>query len=275
VRRLVLEAAVTGVVSILVACAALGLLPGDGTWFSRSAELMVSAATLEFTSTLAREPVLVATVRASGRSVAIIGTTAFLLLLIGVPLGIASVVQPQSTLLRSLRRLIDTLSCVPVLIWATLIFALLVRNTGIELSADVNPVRATVAAILALLMGDRILADLVQRVELRTREVLAEPWMRTVRAGRLGVRRHLLQSLVPAVAESIASRAMFLLGGAIVAERVFAIDGLGYLVISALERSEREPELILALSLMMVLIGLAFRLITGAATRLADPRVAR
>jgi peptide/nickel transport system permease protein len=273
-RGLFREALLVALVSTVAASAALGLLPGEGTWATRTVSLIVTAATLDFTSTMARQPVLQATAHAALWSAALVGVTALLLLVVGVPLGMVSATRSQSPVVRAVRVTVDTISSLPVLLWSTLLFALLIRTFGIELSADVNPVQTLAAAIIAILLGDRVLADIVRRVEIRTKELLAEPWMQTVRAGRLGVRRHLLQGLVPAVAESISSRAMFLVGGAIVAERVFGIDGLGYLVTGALERNQREPQLILALSLALVAIGLAFRILTRIAIRLADPRTA-
>ena len=261
------------VASVILVSAALGMLPGDGTWLSRTTALVTTAVTFQFTySSLAHEDVLVATADAALLSLAIVAATAALLLLIGVPLGVLSARRPDSRLVQSVRRVTGTLSSLPVLFWSTLIFVAFARSIGISLHGGINTLSALVAAVVALLLGDRVLVDMVQRVALCTQEILAEPYMRTVRADALGFRRHLLQSLVPPVADTIASRSMFLIGGAIVAERVFEINGLGFMVIKALLQPDDEHQLILAASMALVCIGILLRVVSRTASQLADPR---
>lgn len=241
---------------------------------SRTGELLSAAASFDFGySTVARDDVVRATWHAVGSSVTLVAGTTLLLLAVGVPLGLASAARPRQLALRTANRVVDLLSALPVLVWSTLIFVLAARAGGVILRGDARLAPAIAAAVLALFLGDRLLSDLVQRVTVRGREVLAEPYMRTVRASGFGVRRHLLLSVVPAVGESVASRAVFLVSGAIVAERVFAVNGLGFLVIQALVQQEQEPRLVLAAAMALVCIALSLRAVSRTAALLADPRL--
>jgi peptide/nickel transport system permease protein len=207
----------------------------------------------------------------------IICATATLLLLFGVPLGVLSARHPHSWVVTAARRAVGSVSSLPVLVWSTLIVLAVtgVLRTPVGGSSPAELLASAPvlgAAVLGLLLGDRLLADIVRRVEISTREILQEPYMRTVRAADLGTRRHLAQSLVPPVANVVVSRSLFLIGGAIVVERVFAIPGLGFSIIDALERPEQDQALILAASIALVGIGLLFRIARQAAVAIADPR---
>ena len=271
-KSALIEIVVTFLAAVVLVAATLALLPGEGSWLARTGAVLQPALSGFDYSTVARDDVLPATLRAAGLSVLVIAGTTLLLLLVGVPLGILSALRSRDRYVQAGRRFAVSLSSLPVIVWCTLLFVVVARAGGGILRGDSQPVAAVLAAVVSLLLGDRILSDLVQRVALRTREVLAEPYMRTVRASGFGVVRHLVQSLIPAVGEAVAARAVFLVSGAIVAERIFEIHGLGYLVISALVTPEQEMQLILACAMALVAIGLALRLASRAAALAADPR---
>jgi ABC-type dipeptide/oligopeptide/nickel transport system permease component len=176
---------------------------------------------------------------------------------------------------RALRRVVDAVSSAPVLVWCTLIYLVMARVIGKIPGSDDLPVVTLVLSALALVMGDRLLADMVQRVEIATRETLNEPYMRTVRAGGFGVRRHLMQSLVAPVATAVQSRAMFLISGAIIVELLFDLPGLGSQITQSLQSGDQQPMVTLAASMALVLFGLIFRAVQRVATRLADRRPAK
>ncbi len=275
-RSIVVEVLLVTLAAVLLVSGALALIPGigEGSWLARSGTLVAAALTFNFGySTVAHEWVRTAVFNAAAKSVIIIAGTALLLVAIGVPMGVVAATHSSSWIVRSVQRAIKTISSLPLLVWSTTVFLVAVWTYHVSIQGDTAPVGAIAAAILALFLGDRLLSDFTQRVELSTREIVAEPYMRTARAADLGFRRHLVQSLVPPIAELIAARSMVLIGGAIVVERVFGIRGLGYTVVSALEQREREPQLILAASLALVVIGLVFRVIQRTAIWVADPRV--
>lgn len=273
-RALLLEVAATVVISIVLVCAALGMLPGnpDTTWLHRTSDLLVTALTLRFANAHWANPSAFAVIfRATMLSTAIIATTALILLLVGVPLGIVSATRSLSPVVRRIRRGVTMVSSIPVLVLGTLVYVVLGREFGVTPREDTSMVAAIVAAIITLALGDRLLADIVQRVELGTKAVLDEPYMRAVRAANLGYRRHLLQSLVPPVAEALAARSMFLISGAIVVELVFYVHGLGFTVEHAVATND-DPRLILAASMALVAIGVCFRVLHRGAVAMADAR---
>ena len=273
-RAVLIEVLAITLISVALVCAALGMLPDglDSTWLERTEGLLKSAFTLKFAGARWANPSAFAVIfRASMLSVAIIGGTAVSLILIGVPLGIASVTRSQSPVVRVVCRCVATLSSLPVLVLGTLLYVVALREFGIELREDRSLAAAIIAATATLVLGDRLLADIVQRVELGTRAVLAEPYMRAVRAANLGFRRHLLQSLVPPVAEALVARSVFLISGAIVAELVFYVHGLGFTVEAAVKNAD-DPKKILAASMALIAIGLCFRILHRGSLAMADAR---
>ena len=272
-RALLIEVLTITLVSVALVCAALGMLPGDpdSTWLGRTEGLLQTAFTLNFAGARWANPSAFSVIfRASMLSVAIIGATAASLVVIGVPLGIASVTRSRSLVVRLVRKSVTVLSSLPVLVLGTLLYIFALREFGIELREDRSLAAAMIAAIATLVLGDRLLADIVQRVELGTRAVLAEPYMRAVRAADLGFQRHLLQSLVPPVTEALVARSVFLISGAIVAELVFYVHGLGFTVEAAVKAD--DPKKILAASMALIAIGLSFRILHRGSLAMADAR---
>jgi ABC-type dipeptide/oligopeptide/nickel transport system permease component len=273
-RELALELVAIIAIAILIVCAALGLVPGDidTTWAGRTLELLKTATTMNFAGASWAYPSAIAVIgRAALFSLSIIGSTVALLVMIGVPLGVVSVTRSRSTVVKWLRRTVDTVSATPVLVLGTVVFVAAGRQFGVTLREDTAVVPAVLAAIFCLTFGDRLLGDVVQRVEIATRSVLEQPYMRAVRAADLGYRRHLLQSIVPPVTEALAARSMFLISGAIVAELVFFVHGLGFQVLHAVATND-DPRLILALSMALIAIGASFRVLHRGALAMADPR---
>ena len=167
--------------------------------------------------------IVASTVSATVVTTTLVMATVALVLLIAVPVGVLSVTRPESRLWRVARQSLESLSSLPVLLWCTAIVLVVAR----VFQQDPTGVMAPAYVIIALVMGDRLLAELTQRVAIATSEILAQPYMRLVRAGGFGLQRHLLQSLAGPVAATVLGRAMFLISGAIVAERIFGMPRIG------------------------------------------------
>lgn len=287
-RAITKELALFVVLSAALACMALGTLamsPGtlgahcqslDGSalhWLGRTVELLRTAAWFDFCdSSITRGSIVAGTLRAAIVTAKLVIASAACLMLIAVPLGMQSAHPNASALVRALRHLVATLSAMPVLVWASAIFIALARGAHIIPGDERHATLSLVVAVIALTFGDRLLADLTQRVELATRDVLAEPYMRMVRAGGFGLTRHLAQSLVSPVVTAIASRAMFLVSGAIVAELLFDLPGLGALIRESLGRANPDPKVALAAALALIAFGALFRVTQFVAQRAADAR---
>ena len=202
-------------------------------------------------------------------SAALVLTTMLLVILVAVPAGIAAGRDGDNRWARSAGRVIQALSSLPVIVWATVLFWLAFRSGD---SLTTNPWLTFPAAVVTLLLGDRLLGDIHDRVARSTRELLDEPHMRTVRAAGFSMRRHLVQGLVPPVADALASRTLFLVGGAIVAEKIYTIRGLGSVVFAAIISNPIERELIVVYTIALVTLGITMRAVAEGAAVLADGR---
>ncbi len=266
-------AALPGSASAL--CEESGIEECETGWAARAAILFEKGATFDVGERTV--PVVLDHLWAS---VTLIGASITLLLGIGVLLGVGTALRPEARGLALGAAAIATISNVPVLVWAMVV--LWVQTAQDVALVNFEPTNLWewglrhVGPLLALVLGDGMLGDLIHRVRLDTRAILREPYMRTVRALGLGVSRQLLRSLTPSVGELVRSRALFLVGGAIVVEWVFVIDGVGYLVVDSLV-GERDRELIevLAASISVVLVGVVLGVMSELASVAADPRKAR
>lgn len=248
------------VAAVALIAMGLGTLPGaeEGTsWLARSWALFIGPLTRDFYDPGARFPIVSSTLHASLITTGLVVVTVVLLLAIAIPVGVLTVTNPDSRAWRLVRRLLESASSLPVLLWCTSIVVLFAGVLQIETRGAIAPV----LAILALLLGDRLLVEMIQRIALATSEILAQPYMRLVRAGGFGLQRHLLQSLAGPIAATVLARAMFLISGAIIAERIFGLRGLGDLMLNKVlgGSGPRDPKAALAASIALIVLGLLFR----------------
>jgi len=243
-------------------------------WARRTLELLTSGVTLGFCdSPITRGAILPGTIRAAFTTGLLVLFATIGSVLIAVPLGIRLATPGSSRVVRMTRQCIEAASSLPVLVWCTLLFVLLARGLGVIPGDAKHPYLTTAVAVVALLSGDRMLADLVQRVESATKDTLVEPYMRTVRAGGFGVRGHLTRSLVSPIATAVLGRAMFLVSGAIVVELIFDLPGLGSLIRQSLGRATPDPKVALAATMALIAFGAGFRATQRSVIWLVDRRV--
>lgn len=203
------------------------------------------------------------------RSTVLVVGAMSLALLIALPIGIAAATAPPDQRRRNVARVVISLSSIPAIMWATV---LLLASLKLQVSLTTDPTLALCAAMATLVLGDRLVGDLIARIESATKELLDEPYLRTVRASGFHVVRHLAQGLVPPVSDAVASRTLFLIGGAIVVERLFDIRGLGFRVFESLEANPLERELVVVCTIGLVLLGVLVRAGASGAAMLADGR---
>ncbi len=263
-------------VAVSLALATVAPFGSDTSWLMRAADLLKTAFTFDYgnSDTLRGAAIRPLALKRAMVNAGLIALTVLVVVSVGVPLGVRTATHAGSTWLRSLRVSVNVASSMPVLFWCTALYIGLARGVDLPPNAKVHPWIAVAAAVLALSLGDRLLADLVKRVEIATREILNEPYLRTIRAGGFGVQRHVLQGLVAPVAAALYSRAMFLVGGAIVVEYIFSFNGLGTLVVQALTKAP-DVKVALAGSVVLAGFGAVFRLMFRAAVLLADRRAPR
>jgi peptide/nickel transport system permease protein len=145
-------------------------------------------------------------------------------------------------------------------------YATLAANPGLNLQQMLLP---------ALVLGISIAPPVLQTTRSAVLTIRAEDYVRTARAKgvperRLQLRHILRNALIPVVTMS-GLQFGFLLGGAIVAEQIFSIPGIGRQVLLGLGQKEYAvvQSSVLVIAAMFVLVNLATDLIY----RVVDPRV--
>jgi len=107
--------------------------------------------------------------------------------------------------------------------------------------------------ILVLAIGDLVLASMTSEVYLQMTREVARGYVLAAKARGERPWRHYWRRFLVIVLESVRPRLPFLLGSSVVVERVYAMDGLGELAVSAAERGEVAVLIWLAL-LSLVLV---------------------
>jgi len=127
----------------------------------------------------------------------------------------------------------------------------------------------------AIAVGYRYSAVSMRMTRSSVLEVLREDYIRTARAKgaseRLVVVRHALRNSLLPVVTVISLEFAFLIGGLVVTEQVFNLNGLGHLLVDAV--AHRDYTLIQALVLIMAMIFVVINFLVDMLYVVLDPRV--
>ncbi|HUL94208.1 MAG TPA: ABC transporter permease, partial [Burkholderiales bacterium] len=127
----------------------------------------------------------------------------------------------------------------------------------------------------ALAVGYRYSAVATRMTRSAMLEVLREDYIRTARAKGLWLRlilvRHALKNAMLPVVTVIGLEFAFLLGGLVVTEQVFNLNGLGMLFVEAI--SHRDYTLTQALVLLVASVFILVNFLTDVAYAWLDPRI--
>jgi len=127
----------------------------------------------------------------------------------------------------------------------------------------------------ALAVGYRYSAVSTRMTRSAMLEVLREDYIRTARAKGLGeslvVRRHALKNAVLPVLTVIGLEFAFLLGGLVVTEQVFNLNGLGLLFVQSVAR--RDYTLVQALVLLVACVYIGVNFLVDLLYAWLDPRI--
>ncbi|UAK25184.1 ABC transporter substrate-binding protein [Sphingomonas nostoxanthinifaciens] len=134
-------------------------------------------------------------------------------------------------------------------------------------------VRALLLPALALAVPQAAVIARVARGALA--EELARDYVRTARAKGLAPRtilwRHALPNAAPAIVTIVGLQVPFLIAGSVIVEMVFALPGLGQLVLQAI--AGRDLVTVQAVALLMVAATVLASFLADVGQRLADPRL--
>lgn len=232
-------------------------------------------------SLLTNQPTLNAFMRAS-RVTLELGVLSILIgLLIAIPLGVASAAK-QDTPIDWLARVVATIGVSAPDFWigtAFVVFAGLWWHYSapfgyISLFAD--PIgNLKQVAVPALILGFRQSAVTMRLVRATMLEVLRQDYVRTAHAkglnGRSVLLGHALRNALIPVVTVVGSQIAFLLGGTVIVESLFSLQGVGQLTFNAIQ--QRDYTQVQTNMLLLGTVVVVANLITDLSYGVLDPRI--
>ena len=254
----------------------------DRPWTVRYAEWLAGLFRLDLgRSYLTGEPVLDQVLPRLGVTASLVGLAMVLALLVAVPLGMWAAVRRRHVDGFIASAISQVGLAVPSFwlgILATLVFAVrlgwLPANGYAPLSAGFGPWAAHL--VLPVVSLAVVQASVLGRyVRSATIEILHEDYYRTARAGGWrtvpALMRHGLRNMSLSVVTVVGLQLATLLAGAIVIESVFALPGLGRLLLNAV--AQRDLMVVQGVVLLLVVAVLVINALVDMTYGLLDPRL--
>lgn len=203
-------------------------------------------------------------------------------LVVGIPLGLLSAIR-HNTLIDLLARLFALigLSMPSFLVGTLIIFILSVvfhtlPNSGNYVGFTEDPSRNLQQLFFpAVTLGFAFSASVMRMTRSSMLEVLSEDYIRTARSKGLSenrvITRHALWNALIPVVTLIGIEMGYLLGGTFIVEQLFALPGLGRLLVNAI--SQREYALVQGAVLFIALNFVIINLVVDFIYSLIDPRI--
>ena len=194
-------------------------------------------------------------------------------LLLAIPLGVLAALRPNSAIDRGALLLAVVGQAVPNF-WAGL---LLILVFGVQLGWLPISGSATLAHFVlpAITLGSFAMPALMRLVRAGMIEVLEADYIRTARAMGLPegtvLFKYALRNAVLPVVSLVAVQFGFMLGGSIVVESIFAIQGIGYLAWQSMGRADMP--VIQAIVLVISLFYIGLTLLADLVNAALDPRI--
>lgn len=194
-------------------------------------------------------------------------------LCLSVPLGVLAALRPNSWIDRLALTLAVVGQAVPNF-WAGLLLILLfgVKLGWLPISGSETLAHFVLPAVT---LGSFAMPALMRLIRAGMIEVLETDYIRTARAMGLSQRlilfKYALRNAVLPVISLTAVQFGFMLGGSIIVESVFAIQGIGYLAWQSMSRSDMPviQAIVLFISLVYIVLTLLADLLNAA----LDPRI--
>jgi peptide/nickel transport system permease protein len=203
-------------------------------------------------------------------------------LILGVPIGIYAAVHRDSWY-DLLGRTIALIGLAVPNFWLGMLIILVLSlyfnimpNAGNYVSFFVDPLENLKQMIFpALALGLAATADIIRMVRSSMLEELAEDYVRTARSKglteRLVIIKHCLKNALIPIITIVGLETGYLIGGAVIIEQVFALPGLGRLLLDGI--SERDYAVVQGAVLFIALNFVLVNLLTDLAYAWIDPRV--
>jgi len=197
--------------------------------------------------------------------------------LLAVPLALLAATHAGSWL-DQLVRVVPTIGMAMPAFWVGL---LLILVFGVNLhwlpvggvgTGPGEPLRSLVLPAFTVALG--MSPPLVRSLREQLLEVLDADFVVTLRAARLPrwrVNSHVLRNAAVPTVSLLGLNIAYLIGGTLVIEKVFAINGLGALLFSSI--SSRDFPVVQGIALVLALVVVVVSLLTEALVALLDPRI--
>lgn len=200
-------------------------------------------------------------------------TSIFLVILIGIPIGILSAVRQYSAM--------DIISTVTAMLMASfpgfwlglMMIILFSLKLGWLPSSGVDSIKGYIMPTIALSLP--IAAEVLRMTRSTMLETIRQDYIRTARSKgateKMIIWHHALKNALLPVVTVIGSEFGGLLGGTILIESVFAVPGLGSLVVNSI-RSKDVPQ-VMAATIFIAAIFCVVLLLVDVAYAFIDPRI--
>lgn len=216
-------------------------------------------------------------------SLGIVALALVLVLLIAVPLALAAAHRPGGWIDQFVR-IVPTVALGMPLFWIGLLLIIVfavnlgwfpVGGVGTPGSAPLEPLRSLFLPALAVALG--MAPPLIRSLRAQLLEVTEAEFVTTLRAARVPERtirwRHVLRGAALPTLNLLSVNLAYLIGGTLVVEKVFGINGIGTLLFQSI--SSRDFPVVQAVAMycavLVVIVTLAAQLLSA----LIDPRLRR
>jgi len=230
------------------------------------------------TSLVTDQPVLGLILSRVGVTLLLVGLAVVFTVLIAVPLALVAATHKDGPL-DHVVRIFPTIGMAMPAFWVGLILILVF---GVALrwlpvggigTSPADPLRSLVLPALTVAIG--MSPPLIRSLREQLLEVLDADFVVTLKAARLGstsilVRHVLRNAAVPAVS-LLGVNVAYLLGGTLVIEKVFAINGMGALLFSSI--STRDFPVVQGITLVSAMGVVVISLVTDLLVAALDPRI--
>lgn len=229
------------------------------------------------TSLVTSQPVLGLVGSRAGLTALLVLLSVVFTVLIVVPLALLAATHKDGVL-DHLVRIVPTVGMAMPAFWVGLILILLF---GVQLrwlpvggvgTGPGEPLRSLVLPALTVALG--MAPPLVRALREQLVEVLDADFVVTLRAARLPswrVQAHVLRNAAVPTVSMLGLSIAYLIGGTLVVEKVFALNGLGALLFSSI--SSRDFPVVQGIALVLALAVVGVSLLTDGLVALLDPRV--
>lgn len=229
------------------------------------------------TSLVTSQPVLGLVGSRAGLTALLVLLSVVFTVLIVVPLALLAATHKDGVL-DHLVRIVPTVGMAMPAFWVGLILILLF---GVQLrwlpvggvgTGPGEPLRSLVLPALTVALG--MAPPLIRALREQLVEVLDADFVVTLRAARLPswrVQAHVLRNAAVPTVSMLGLNIAYLIGGTLVVEKVFALNGLGALLFSSI--SSRDFPVVQGIALVLALAVVGVSLLTDGLVALLDPRV--